>query len=103
DQKNLESTHPWGIDESIAVKFFKEKIKTKKEEKPFFIQFLTNSTHYPYTSPYSKKGGDYSKYQGSLRYTDKIIDDLIQTLAENSLLDDTRIFIIGDHGEAFGN
>ena len=36
-------------------------------------------------------------------YTDSIIESLVVKLEENNLAKDTLIFIVGDHGEAFGN
>lgn len=104
--KKKNRIHTWGIDEQVAVDRFKDWISTIGE-KPFYAQFLTNTTHHPYGAPenfnHGIKGEDnFSKYRMSLKYTDHIIKNLVDILREKKLLEDTIIYISGDHGEAFG-
>lgn len=42
-----------------------------------------------------------NRYRNSLHYVDEQIGRALQTLEEQGLLDNTLIFIVGDHGEAF--
>jgi uncharacterized protein len=43
-----------------------------------------------------------NRYLDSLHYVDAQIDRVLRTLEEHGLLDHTLVFIMGDHGEAFG-
>ena len=79
----------------------------KIEKGPFYLQFLTNTTHHPYGAPkdfpHGVKGNSrHDNYRKSLIYTDHIISELVQLLRKKKILKDTVIFISGDHGEAFG-
>ena len=92
---------------------------------PFFAFMFYDASHQPYHFPaehavfdtgtltdeinYIKiahKGGDWrlveNRYRNSLHYVDAQIDRVLQTLEQRNLLDHTLVFIVGDHGEAFG-
>lgn len=104
DEKKGETIriNPWGIDERLALDVAFSQIKLL-DKKKFYLQFLTNSTHYPYFLPGNQTLKDNrERYLSALRYTDEVISELVQKLKEMGLLHDTRIFITGDHGEAFG-
>jgi phosphoglycerol transferase MdoB-like AlkP superfamily enzyme len=88
--------NPWGIDEAEALNVVFKRIKEAPKNQPFYLQFLTNSTHYPYTSPRGKT------YKKALLYTDEIIQKLYRFLEAEMLLDQTTIYITGDHGESLG-
>lgn len=67
----------------------------------------TSCTHHPYSQPKEYKPSksdpsDEEKYRASLKYTDKIIGDLLTLLRQKNLDSNTIIAICGDHGEAFG-
>jgi arylsulfatase A-like enzyme len=42
------------------------------------------------------------KYDGCISYLDSVVDRMITILRDRGVLDDTYLFILGDHGEAFG-
>ena len=92
---------------------------------PFFAFMFYDASHQPYHFPaehavfvtgtltdeinYIKiahKGGDWrlveNRYRNSLHYVDAQIDRVLRTLEERNLMDHTLVFIVGDHGEAFG-
>ncbi|MBI3557870.1 MAG: sulfatase-like hydrolase/transferase [Deltaproteobacteria bacterium] len=77
-------------------------------ERPFFLQFLTISTHHPYGTPRDyahpfKDDTAANRYRNSLHYTDYVLGKLLGNLAYRGLLDDTLVVLTGDHGEAFGD
>jgi phosphoglycerol transferase MdoB-like AlkP superfamily enzyme len=99
-------TFGWGVDEKIVLGKAIEWIKGSS--KPFFLTFLTVTTHHPYGTPEGFKSpfrddDNLGKYESAMFYTDSIIESLVVKLEENNLAKDTLIFIVGDHGEAFGN
>lgn len=42
------------------------------------------------------------KYDGCISYLDTVVNRMLTILHERGVLDDTYLFILGDHGEAFG-
>jgi hypothetical protein len=98
----------WGIDER-AVLTEAETWLEKTAPGPFFLQFLTSSTHHPYSVPADERGpfpqddSRINRYKNALHFLDAVLGRLFQTLAERGLRDNTLIFIVGDHGEAFGD
>jgi phosphoglycerol transferase MdoB-like AlkP superfamily enzyme len=100
------AVHSWGIDEKVVIE--KAAPWMKSATKPFFLNLLTIITHHPYGVPASFKSpfqgtDNASKYKSALYYTDNSIEYLVKKLEESNLAKDTLLFIIGDHGEAFGD
>ncbi len=92
---------------------------------PFFAFMFYDASHQPYSFPpehavfdtgkttgqinyikLAREGGDMhyieNRYRNSLHYVDTQIDRALQTLEERGLMDNTLVFIVGDHGEEFG-
>lgn len=93
-----------------------------KTQKPFFGFIFYNSSHqfYQYPLEFEKFKpvitGDLNymknmdsetieklrnRYKNSLYYIDSLIKEIIEALKEKNKLDDTIVFITGDHGEEF--
>ncbi len=75
---------------------------------PFWMQFLTISSHHPYDTPASfvhPVPGDEprAKYESAIAYTDLVLGRLVDDLRKRGVLDRTLIVVTGDHGEAFGD
>ena len=95
---------------------------------PFFMMIWSIDTHEPfrhpaeynrdadpdYSGPVDGRGRPFSRvrnrrdlrhlidlYDGSLRYQDEKLGELIGELAKRDLLDETLIVVVGDHGEMF--
>ncbi len=93
---------------------------------PFFAFMFYDASHQPYRYPaehaifdtgtlteeinyiaIARRGnGDsvrfaQNRYRNSLHYVDAEIHRVLQSLEERGLLDNTLVFIVGDHGEAF--
>lgn len=98
----------WGIDEDLARQRALEWIDESEARQPFFVQFLTVSTHHPYLTPKDYKGpvpgtGNQAQYYNAISYVDRVLGTLIEDLDTRGLLEDTVIAITGDHGQAFGD
>jgi phosphoglycerol transferase MdoB-like AlkP superfamily enzyme len=104
--RSQNSIHSWGIDEKVVVDKAIPWMKAAK--KPFFLNLLTITTHHPYGAPstFSSRFQDtdnLSKYKTAVSYIDSIIASIVKQLEESNLAKDTLLFIVGDHGEAFGD
>ena len=81
-----------------------------KLEQPFFIQFITASSHTPFIIPQTckkinisnKYHPDLIKYIESINYTDNALSILFSRLNEANLLNNSTIILTGDH-YAFSN
>lgn len=102
-----------------------EFIKFVRERRtPFFAFMFYDASHQPYRYPaehtifdagtlteeinyiqIARKGGDIrpveNRYRNSLHYEDEQIGRALQALDDQGLMDNTLVFIAGDHGEAF--
>ncbi len=83
-----------------------EKWMKADDTKPFFLVIWTQNTHHPYLS---KSDDDYhtsdrglNRYLNAVHSTDAFIEQLMRSLDEMKIGDDTVVVITGDHGEAFG-
>lgn len=76
-------------------------------KRPFLATLLTLSTHHPYES---RGSGDAPKehaarrayYDRAVLSVDNELRELFGQLAQAGVLENTVVFILGDHGEAFG-
>ncbi|WNJ16455.1 sulfatase [Pontibacter sp. G13] len=76
-------------------------------DEPFFAVCWTNQTHYPYLVTDPLDSIDTSnrlrnRYLNALRESDQMFGKLMEGLKSRSLLDETLVVVLGDHGEAFG-
>lgn len=100
--------HSWGVDEDLARQRTFEWIDQGDRHKPFFVQFLTVSTHHPYgvakgyTGPVSGDD-DKARFLNAINYVDGVLGRLMADLDKRGLLSNTLIVICGDHGQAFGD
>lgn len=75
---------------------------------PFWMQFLTISSHHPYEIPAGAPAavpGDTprEKYESAIAYTDAVLGRLLDDLRARGALERTLVVVTGDHGEAFGD
>jgi len=99
--------HSWGVFETAVMPFALSWIDSVSDkETPFILEFFTVSSHHPYGYPGSKKErnklGRYDRYAKTLKYADEVLKTLWDALEKRGLLKDTLIYIVGDHGQAFG-
>jgi arylsulfatase A-like enzyme len=74
--------------------------------KPFFLHFMTNAPHHPYSVPPEFAGpkdeNRSSRYRRALAFADRAIGELVDALDKAGVLKNTAIVITGDHGSGFG-
>ncbi|MBC7363101.1 MAG: sulfatase-like hydrolase/transferase [Candidatus Aminicenantes bacterium] len=81
----------------------------ENKNQPFFLTYLTLSTHHEYGYPPDFPAKDFgvnnesqNRYLNAVRYTDYFIRKVFEEFKKRNLLDKTIFIILGDHGEAFG-
>lgn len=96
---------PLVSDDSALVPIAENWIKSDNK-KPFFLLVWTQDTHHPYlvnsSDDYGTGNPRLNKYLNAVRSTDSIIAQLMLSLDELNIADNTIVVITGDHGEAFG-
>ncbi|CAM2861663.1 LTA synthase family protein [Paenibacillus sediminis] len=77
-----------------------------KKNKPFYTQFVTVSSHFPFqvpddrkriTLPDSLKGTQLGDYLTAINYTDYALGTFIERLKQEGLWDNTVLVLYGDH------
>lgn len=81
--------------------------KLRKKDQPFYAQFITLSSHTPFTYvpasrrplklPYALRGSIASDYLTAESYTDKAIGEFVDQLKATGLWDDSIVVLYGDH------
>ncbi len=91
--------------DSALVQIAEKWIKADSD-KPFVLAIWTQDAHHPYLSA---SGDDYhtgdpqlNRYLNAVHSTDALIAQLVHSLDEMKIADNTIVAITGDHGEAFG-
>lgn len=101
----------WGLDDEYLMDFsLKWIMENKKEEAPFFLTLFTISNHHPWNSPHKivnepldlSLNESYGRFLKTMRYTDEQLGRFVQSLKEKDLLDNTLLFVVGDHGHPMG-
>ena len=75
--------------------------------RPFFAAYLTSASHHPYGVPKRQPiqrfaRGAKNKYLNAVRYTDGVVEQIVEQYRQRGLLENTVFVVVGDHGEAFG-
>lgn len=125
DYAKLSSRRPynydvgWGLDERAMTEPVIEFINECKG-KPFFITMMPVNPHHPYSIPekdaaeaeafriagnanfsMSRREKNVINYLNSLHYADAALGQLIDSLEANGMMENTLLFLLADHGEAF--
>jgi hypothetical protein len=86
----------------------------KERDRPFFLTLLNVMTHHDYAPPASfprrtfapqdppPNQGDFQDYLNSILCFDGVLRDLLAELRKEGFLENTVVFLMGDHGEGFG-
>ncbi|MBP2002417.1 phosphoglycerol transferase MdoB-like AlkP superfamily enzyme [Paenibacillus shirakamiensis] len=79
---------------------------SQSEDKPFYGQFVTVSSHFPFkipddqvriNIPANMQGTEIGEYIKAVNYTDYAIGTLVEKLKANGMWDDTVLVFYGDH------
>ncbi len=101
----------WGVDERAMIEPSVNFMKKSKE--PFFITYMPCNPHHPYAIPddikpivdpsTGKTGRErmFLRYINSLHYADHVLGMLMDRLEKEGLMENTILFLMADHGEAF--
>ena len=93
-------------DEQLYKTAVKRMVELKAQNKPFYMQLVTASSHHPFKVPPEKQSltlpddladtqlGDYLE---AVRYADYAVGELIRALKVHGLYDNTMLVIYGDH------
>ncbi|MGN7355914.1 LTA synthase family protein [Paenibacillus sp. SAF-054] len=109
DKPNYKNDHfnEFGASDEELYKFGIQTLsKLHEQNKPFYAQFVTVSSHFPFkipedrmkiTLPADLKGTQLGNYLAAINYTDYAIGTLIDQLKQNGMWEDTVLVIYGDH------
>lgn len=78
----------------FIIRFMKE-----NKEEPMFIYYPMALTHTPLVNTPDESASDnLGKHKAMVRYTDKIVGELVEALKQNELLDNTMVVFTTDNG-----
>ena len=109
----------WGLDERVMTSPIIDFIK-ECGSNPFFVTVMPINPHHPYSIPEknaieteffriagrdsndeTRRSQNITNYLNSLHYADAALGHLVDALEENNMMENTLLFVIADHGEAF--
>ncbi len=96
----------WGIPDEYLMQYSAQYLE--KQSQPSFLTLFTVSNHHPWHVPihFHKKifpshlDKNYQKFLSSMHYSDYCLGMFIELLKKKNLLDNTLLFILGDHGQS---
>jgi membrane-anchored protein YejM (alkaline phosphatase superfamily) len=115
---------PWQRDDTVRSKFvdFMDARKEKSDKNPFFGFVFFDGPHAPYSYPkeeteFTEEGeqvesyfeilsrknaaGTFARYKNSVHYADHNLGLMLDALARSGELENTIIYVTGDHGQEF--
>ena len=105
--KGFEAVSYFGREDMMMMKPSLNWMEANRDT-PFFITYMTLSSHHNYVTPqsfpkvdYPVKDPDQNNYLNAVHYIDSFIGRLMGEMKKRGLDDNTIFFIVGDHGEAF--
>jgi arylsulfatase A-like enzyme len=105
--------HYFGFEDRSLVRPLLDWLK-KDRTRPFCAGLINLTTHHDYRVPEGfltrrfdvaelpPNAEEFQRYLNTLRYFDDTLREIFAQLEAAGLLDDTVVFLVGDHGEAFG-
>jgi arylsulfatase A-like enzyme len=101
----------WGLHDEYLIARALDVLKEKKElEQPVFLNLFTISNHHPWRIPPTEEEEIFyltddpfeRRFQSVLHYSDRVLGSFVKALEKQNLMDNTMLFIFGDHGQPFG-
>lgn len=99
DFSSKDQNSKWGAHDGVVEQRIINDLSSISQ--PFFITWLTLSSHEPYETPEKHviKGSDRtSRFANSLHYTDEVVFDFIEHCKQQPWWNNTLVVIIADHG-----
>ena len=92
----------WGYDDADVFDVLHNKLKSHKDEKPFFATVLTLTTHYPYRTPREEfnifgKETDDHEFLNVYHYADWAVQNFLEKARQASYFENTIFFFVADH------
>ena len=105
---DAESTS-WGIPDEYLMKYAASYLEERRE-RPQFLTLFTITNHHPWTLPLHAKppklpshlSKTYRNFLSTFHYTDACLGLFMELLEKKGLLEDSLLFILGDHGYPMG-
>ncbi len=99
-----------GMTDGALFDFLRSRIEhLRRSDQPYFLTTLTIGTHPPYKVPLDHPDLQAlqihkDRYTAALRYLDMQFERFFTSLEQDGLLENTMVFVLGDHGrhEGFG-
>lgn len=88
-------TGKWGVADGPVFERMLEDIKKEKDDKPFFMTIMTESSHEPFDMPY--KGSFNEPSLNAFQYADKCLGEFIEGLRKLPCWENTLVVIVPDH------
>lgn len=108
---SYEHVNYFGLEDRVMIEPIMSWVDAQeKERNPFFLTVMTNVGHEKYALPstwkkreFIKDGNeDYNNYLNCIAYIDDFLKRLFSEFQRRELFQNTVFFILGDHGEPFG-
>jgi phosphoglycerol transferase MdoB-like AlkP superfamily enzyme len=99
DFSKKDQNSKWGVHDGIVAGKISNDLQQNTQ--PFFITWLTLSSHEPFEipeTPLFPENDHTSQFLSSIHYTDQSVNSLIAACKQQPWWDNTLIIIIGDHG-----
>jgi len=107
-QEGFDDVNYFGKEEAMMLEPSLAWVDGQKGQ-PFFLTYLTLSSHHQYGFPKSYRPVDFDaadpvrdRYLNAVHYTDGFLRSVTAAFEARHLTEKTLFLIIGDHGEAFG-
>ncbi len=99
----------WGLPDECLMRYAADFLD-KRQEAPQFLTIFSITNHHPWNLPAHYHPPDfpseisriYRKYLNTFHYTDACLGLLIELLEEKGFLENTLLFVLGDHGYPMG-
>jgi lipoteichoic acid synthase len=107
DHEGFEQANYFGYEDRILLEPNRKWLEAHRGES-IFASYLLNTPHHQYLAPEHYGSFDFAeeeelnRYQNSVYYVDQVTREIIQQYKDLGLYQDTVFFILGDHGEGFG-
>jgi len=103
------NTTSWGLPDEYLMHYSVDYLK-KHADEPQCLTLFTITNHHPWNLPSHYKAptfpsslsGTYRKYLSTFQYSDASLGLFTELLEKEGLLDNTILFVLGDHGYAMG-
>lgn len=91
-----ERKQSWGVPDAIVANWLLDDIKRRETigNKPWYITWLTLSSHEPFDVPYHRLA---DKKQNAFAYTDSVLGKLVDNLRKMPVWDNLLIVFVADH------